>query len=110
MKDSDNRLIQLRQFLAEDPNDPFLHYAVCLELKKSNSAELNAAFEKMLLQFPDYLPGYYQYALLLAENGDSSKAMEILLGGIALAEKLQDWHTLAELKSLRQNILTGEYE
>ena len=99
----------LRELLREDPNEPFLHYAICLELKKNGDDALNA-FLEMKKSFPGYLPLYYQLALLLAETGNTEEAALISSEGIVLAESLGDQHALAELKGLRQDIVAGEYD
>jgi predicted Zn-dependent protease len=104
------RISQLRQLLKEDPDDPFLHYALCLELKKAGSAEADARFETILERFPEYLPAYYQTALFMAETGQLDKAAKIAQFGILLAQSMNELHTLSELKGLVQNIRTGEFD
>ena len=51
-----NRLEQLRQFAAEEPHDPFNHYALALEYLKTNPREAENLFEQLLQQHPEYLP------------------------------------------------------
>lgn len=97
-------------FMMEDPADPFLHYALCLELKKCNPDQAAVEFQNTLRRFPDYLPLYYQAALFNAEGGNIEDAANLAARGILLAEKLMEHHALAELKSLRQNILAGEFD
>ena len=107
---SEHRLQYLNGLLKEDPRDPFVHYAICLELKKSGDLHAMSSFLSLLESFPDYLPGYYQAALFLAESGLMEKAAQIAESGISLANIQKDFHALSELKSLRQNILAGEYD
>ena len=109
MEEEKSRLDYLRRLLDEDPAEPFLHYAVCLELKKSGRGATHA-FRKLIQDFPQYLPAYYQAALLLAEEGETSDAAALANEGIRLAESQSDLHALSELKGLRQNILAGEFD
>lgn len=96
--------------LKEEPDEAFIHYAICLELAKISQEEATRSFRQLMLDFPDYLPACYQYSFLLAETGQSAEALEISEYGIKLAERLHDLHALAELKNLRQNILAGEFD
>jgi hypothetical protein len=109
MNSSKNRIEYLQGLLAEEPKEPFLHYAICLEIKKGEEDAL-PSFLKLMQDFPEYLPAYYQTALLLAEKGEIQQAASIASEGIMLAEKQMDLHALAELKGLRQDILAGEYD
>ena len=43
-----NRLEILRQFVAEEPQDPFNHYALATELLKFNKTESRQIFEYLL--------------------------------------------------------------
>jgi tetratricopeptide (TPR) repeat protein len=109
MNQPQDRIDYLRELLKEDPQEPFIHYAICLELKKREEEAL-AAFLQLLDTFPDYIPAYYQTALMLAENGKIPEAAEMAGKGVLLAEKLADHHALSELKGLRQDILAGEFD
>jgi len=104
-----DRIEYLSELLRQEPEEPFLHYALCLERKKAGEDAL-PAFLELLKKFPEYLPAYYQTALYQAEKGHADNAAETAASGILLAEKQKDLHALAELKSLRQNILAGEYD
>lgn len=110
MKNPEERLAYLKQLLAEDPQEAFIHYAICLEEKKADPFMALGSFEKLISEFPEYLPGYYQFALTLAETGMLDRAQQIASTGIILAQKIQDHHAASELKGLRQNILAGEFD
>jgi len=104
------RISQLQKLLQDDPEDPFLHYALCLELKKAGSAETGLRFEMLLESYPEYLPTYYQAALFMAETGKLESATMVAQSGIVLAQSMSELHTLSELKGLLQNIRTGEFD
>jgi tetratricopeptide (TPR) repeat protein len=109
MHQPDDRILYLTELLQQDPEDPFLHYALCLERKKKGEDALQE-FLSLLKKFPEYLPAYYQTAVYQAETGHTEAAAETAALGIMLSEKQKDLHALAELKGLRQNILAGEYD
>ncbi len=95
------RLEELRKFLEEDPDDPFLKYALALEMiamdqHEQACNELHALLEK----HPDYLPAYYIVAKESLHLNQRETATSLLQQGIVLAKKLNNKHTLAELMGL----------
>jgi tetratricopeptide (TPR) repeat protein len=98
------RLDQLLRFLEEDPGDAFTLYAVALEYQKTDLAEAEIWFEKLLTNHPEYLPTYYMTASLKLEMRKASEAKAILIKGIKLAHENQDNSTLQELQSLYNSI------
>ena len=105
---NNNRIQQIEQMLEEDPNDPFLHYARCLEYTKIAPAEGQPFWDHMLQQFPDYVPVYYQAGSCFAALGLKERAIEAWEKGIIQATKHLDRHALTELKSVLQNFLMDE--
>ena len=95
-----DRINILTSFIAEDPDDPFNYYALALELKATAREECKSLLLKLVMDFPDYLPSYYQLALLHEESNEFHKAVEYTQKGIGLAFKQNDRKTLAELKQL----------
>ena len=53
------RLEQLREMLAEEPNDPFLIYALATEYLNTDKAKARLYFEILLSKYPDYAGTYY---------------------------------------------------
>lgn len=93
------RITLLKQFCQEEPHNPFNWYALAIELKKTNHDEANGIFEKLLVEFPDYLPTYYQAAHFFIEAQKYRDAKKCFEKGIEIAEKNQETKTLKELKS-----------
>lgn len=93
------RLEQLKQFAAEEPDDPFNHYALALEYLKNNPDEAHEIFKRLLLSHPDYLPTYYPYAQLLAERKEVALAEQTFQNGIQAAKKAGDMKTMRELQA-----------
>lgn len=99
-----SRIDLLEKFIAEDPNDPFNHYALALEYLQTNPAKASELFDEILIHHPDYLPVYYTAGTFYAELANEMKALEILTKGVELAERKSDFKTLRELKSAIQNM------
>lgn len=96
------RVYQLMKMLEEDGNDPFLQYALALEYS-TDSQFVGKSIELLFnlkQQQPDYLPLYYQLALLLKRSGEESRAMEIACSGKVLADIQGNHHTALELEGL----------
>ncbi|MDZ7897119.1 MAG: tetratricopeptide repeat protein [Arcicella sp.] len=100
-----NRLEILRQFVAEEPQDPFNHYALATELLKTNKNEAKEFFEYLIQHHSEYLPTYYHLGALYVELGEQSAAELTYLKGIELAKKLKNEKTLKELKGAYQMFL-----
>lgn len=100
-----NRLEILRQFVAEEPQDAFNHYALATELLKFDKTESRQIFEYLLKNHADYLATYYHLGALYVELGENSLAEETYTSGIALARKIGNEKTLKELKGAYQMFL-----
>jgi Tfp pilus assembly protein PilF len=100
-----DRLQLLRDFIDEEPENPFNYYALALELREKSPDEAEESFEYLLAKHPDYLPTYFPAAHFFAEREAIGKASEIFEKGLALAERLGEEKTLKELKNAYQNFL-----
>jgi tetratricopeptide (TPR) repeat protein len=100
-----NRLEILRQFVEEEPQDSFNHYALATELLKTDKAESRQIFEYLLDNHVDYLATYYHLGALYVELGENDLAEKTYLLGIELANKLGNEKTLKELKGAYQMFL-----
>lgn len=98
------RIQQLQAFLQEDPNDPFLLYSLALEFVVEQPAEADRQFSDLLKRFPDYLPTYYQAALLKIHFAHIDQAKEILQRGVALAKQQLNMKTANELRHLLDGV------
>lgn len=100
-----NRLEILRQFLAEEPQDAFNHYALATELLKTDKNESKEIFEHLIQHYADYLPTYYHLGALYVELAKNDAAEQTYLQGIELAKKHKNDKTLKELKGAYQVFL-----
>lgn len=100
----ESRLEILKRYYQEEPNDPFNGYALALELAKQSRQEGLVIMKELLPKFPDYVPLYYQTAILLLELGLNSECKEIVVNGIATAKQQNEWKALRELQQLLQEV------
>lgn len=103
-----SRLIQLLEFLKEDPNDPFNLYAIAIEYRKSDPSKSLSYFEQLLHEHPDYLPTYYQIAHLYLDLNKRPEAEEALKAGITLAQQQANMLSLRELQNAYNELLYDE--
>src|SRR6185369_7176875 len=99
-----DRIKMLEQFVAEDPTDPFNHYALALEFAKSDKQKASEIFDKLILTNPDYVPAYYQAALLYLELNLNNEATIIIENGIVQAKKQNNLKAANELRALLDEI------
>ena len=98
------RIEMLKKMVLEDPLDPFYPYALALEYIHTNRPEALSLLIKVMSQYPEYLPPYYQAGLLSIESNKEKEGQAILEKGIQLAQKQNDRKTLNELRSLLDNL------
>lgn len=105
-----NRLAQLKAFLAESPNDPFLTYAMSLEyLKTGEDEKALDIFMKLTKTNPNYVGTYYHLGKLQEKQEMYEEALVTYEKGMEIANQLKDYHSLKELKGA-YNMLSDELE
>ena len=101
---NNERLIQLLEFLQEDPNDPFNIYCLANEYKNNDPAKAMEYYQDLLLNHNEYLPTYYHAAELHINNNEITQAEKVIADGIVLAIKQNDQLALRELRNLQNNL------
>lgn len=91
------RLEKLYEWLKNSPNDPFLSYAIGLELLNTDLEKSKSYFDNLLTEFPDYLPTYYQAGKLYERLNYEEEALKIYQKGISLGNEVNDFHAVSEL-------------
>ena len=100
-----DRIEQLKSFLQEEPNDPFLSYSLALEyLKMEQDEAALAIFENLLHDHEDYLPTYYHCGKLYERLNKKEEAIACYEKGILLARKLNHSRTLREINEALNNL------
>jgi tetratricopeptide (TPR) repeat protein len=102
---SEERIKTLTEWMEADPNDPFLPYALALELKKHGNVNQAQKILKDLLQrFPDYLAAYYQLGIMFEETGEKEEALKIYRSGLIKARAQKDTKTSGEINEAIQRL------
>jgi tetratricopeptide (TPR) repeat protein len=93
-----NRLQYLTQLMENNPNDPFLLFAIAKEHEK-NQDNISALFwyEQLKSKHPDYVGLYYHLGKLYERMENLPMAIDIYKSGANVAKIAKDNHALAEL-------------
>jgi tetratricopeptide (TPR) repeat protein len=100
-----DRMAVLRDYIKEEPENPFNYYALALEISNLDPTEASELYDYVLENHPDYLPVYFSSALFFFELDQISKAKTLFEKGIKLAESQNEGKALKELTNAYQNFL-----
>lgn len=96
-----NRKQKLEQMLEKQPNDPFLHYGLAMELAKEGDVESAIKrFDRTLDLDPDYIAAYFHKANTLIGQNRTADAIQSLREGMEAARRTGDTHALSEMEGL----------
>lgn len=100
-----SRLESIIQLLKQNPDDVFLHYAEAMEyISIADSNEAINKLEYIRLNYPNYLPLYYQLAKQYEIANKIEDAIAIYELGIELAFKNKEKKTELELRSALEEL------
>jgi tetratricopeptide (TPR) repeat protein len=103
------RLAQLKELLAESPQDSFLWFAIAKEYEKQDLEEDALAFyQKLILEAPEYVGTYYHLGKLYERKSHFPEAFRTYKKGIEVASQMGDQHAKNELVAAKLNL--GEEE
>ncbi|ASZ13048.1 hypothetical protein KTO58_09110 [Chitinophaga pendula] len=100
-----DRIAQLKQFLADSPQDSFLKHALALEyikIEDDNTARL--LFEELLAHEPGYIGSYYHLGKLLERTGATESAIAIYEKGMEMAKAAREMHAYNELQAAYEDL------
>lgn len=98
-----NRIEQLKEFLKDTPEDPFLHYALTMEyLKQEDHSNAQLGFEQMVSTYPSYVGTYYHFGKFLEKLDEKERAENIYNEGIVVARNARNMHAMGELQGALQ--------
>lgn len=97
-----NRIELLKEYMDQEPNDPFNIYALAIEYLNENIEKSLTYFTILINNFPTYLPTYYHIALIYKEKGEFETSLLYYKKGIELA-KIQ-LNSKAEMELKRAEI------
>lgn len=93
-----NRLERLLEFFKNEPNDPFLKYALATEyLRLNNTEEALGFYLDLVAKHTDYIGTYYHLGKLYEQLGQQNDALKVYEQGIDVAKRIKDQHALSEL-------------
>jgi tetratricopeptide (TPR) repeat protein len=93
------RLEKLQEFLKNEPNDPFLKYALATEYLRLNDAgKALEYYEELVSNHPDYVGTYYHLGKLYEALDRKPDAIAVYEKGMTTAQKQRDNHAFAELQ------------
>jgi predicted Zn-dependent protease len=88
----------LEEFVAAHPADAFARYGLAMECARAGEPQAALDnFRALLAAHPDYVPGYFHYARLLAGQARAEEAKQILSAGITAAKNAGDAHAAEEM-------------
>ena len=102
---NEERILMLRKFIEEEPNNPFNTYALAMEYYDSNPERALEILMDLAKKSSSYLPTYFKLSHLLWEMEEWNLAEQMFLEGIKIAGEVDDIKALSELKSAYQNFL-----
>jgi tetratricopeptide (TPR) repeat protein len=106
-----NRLQKLLDFLENEPNDPFLKYALATEYVNSNQTDKALAFyEDLINNHADYVGTYYHLGKLYETLNRKAEAIKIYQDGMLAARKSNDMHAFSELQAVYNSATGQDYE
>ncbi|MBN8548320.1 MAG: tetratricopeptide repeat protein [Deltaproteobacteria bacterium] len=92
-------LEQLQAFLKTRPDDPFLKYAIAIELKNlGQTQQAEAAFAALATEHPQYVPTYYHWGQTLELLGRPEDGVATYERGIGIARQAGDSHAAEEMQ------------
>jgi tetratricopeptide (TPR) repeat protein len=91
------RLQELFNFLKDDPEDPFIIYAIATEYSGIDEPKAMEYYDLLLKHHSAYLPTYYHAGKLYEKRGNHLKAAELYQKGMELSLSQKDMKAHREL-------------
>ena len=100
-----NRLEQLKAFLKESPDEPFILFAIAKEYEKLKDQDSAMNYYEQIVQIaPNYVGVYYHLGKLLEKQNRINEAFQTYKEGMAVAQQQGDRHALNELAAAKLNL------
>ncbi len=103
-----NRLEKLLEFLKNEPDDPFLKYALATEyLHLTQTDRALAFYEDLVKHHPNYIGTYYHLGKLYEALNRKQDAIITYETGMKVTREQRDNHAFSELQAVYR-LATGE--
>ena len=100
-----SRMQKIEAMVAEQPNDPELHYMLAMEhTSQGDDAGAARCFEKLFAVAPDYPPAYHMAGRALQRLDRIDEAKAVLQKGIPIALARNDTHAAGEMQELLETL------
>lgn len=107
----DIRLQKLLDFLKNEPDDPFLKYALATEYMNNNQFDIALQYyENLINNHPDYVGTYYHLGKLYERLDRKSDALLTYQKGMEISRKAGDMHAFSELQTVYNSAAGLDYE
>jgi len=98
---SATRREKIEAMLADDPDDPFLHYSLAMELDKEGRHERSLAeYDGLMSASVPYVPAFFMAAQQLVRLDRVAEARTALRAGIDQARAAGNPHAAGEMSEL----------
>lgn len=105
------RLQKLLEFYSNEPNDPFLKYALATEYIAINDFKSALIyFEDLILNNKEYVGTYYHLGKLYEKLDRKEDAIKIYQQGMQIARAARDNHAYSELQTVYNSAIGLDYE
>lgn len=106
-----DRLERLLEFFKNEPNDPFLKYALATEyLRLNNTEEALKYYLDLVVKHTDYIGTYYHLGKLYEQLGKQNDALKTYEKGIDVGKRIKDQHALSELLGAYNSLQDEMYD
>ena len=103
------RLNQLLSFYENNPNEPFILFALAKEYESLENPDAAKEFYQLLVDnHPTYTGTYFHFVRLLHSVEETSLMMDIYQKGLAITKSEGDRHAFGELMGLGEEIGINE--
>lgn len=105
------RLQKLLTFLENEPNDPFLKYALATEyLNADEKDKALSYYEDLINNHADYVGTYYHLGKLYEALDRKDDAISTYKKGMETARAARDMHAFSELQAVYNSVMGLDYE
>ncbi len=106
-----NRLQKLLDFIENEPNDPFLKYALATEYLNANEADKALIYyQDLITNHSDYVGTYYHLGKLYEALNRKADAIKTYQAGMIIARNTKDMHAFSELQGVYNSATGLDYE